>query len=88
MAKKEIMVLFVGSVLIILIGIGTFGFFFDVGITGKVVSIGVSENLPQGFDLAVLLIIIIIIILVIMNVVLKNLAIIGVKNKKTDLKWK
>ena len=86
MGKKEILVLLVSFVLIMLIGLFTFDFFFGVGITGKVVSIEMRENIPKDLDLATILIIIIIIILVIMNIALKNLAIIGVKNEKTDLK--
>jgi len=74
MARKEIIVLSVCSVLIILVGIGAFGFFFDVGITGKVVSIRVDENIPRGFDMVIFTIILTTIILVIMNVILKNLA--------------
>jgi len=64
MVKKEILVLLVSVILIMLTVIITLGLFFDTSITGRVVSIGLSEDIPQGFDLAVILIIMFIIILV------------------------
>ena len=72
MAVTGFLASFVSSLLIILIVIITFGFFLDVEVTGKVVSVEPSNTIPLGTDLAALLIIITIALLVIINMNLKK----------------
>ena len=64
MEKEEIPVLIGSFILIMLIVIITYSFFFDTSVTGKVVSIDVNEDIPQGFGLAVVLIIVTLLILI------------------------